>query len=194
MNYYLFIPFSIILTMFIPIKLRAKISFNLLEMCGAVGIFLFGIKVTHQMIWIKSNKIITKKEKAINTKELDFQGKEILFIKILIKQLVNKTKLKKIELFYNLGIDDAFLSSMIAGYINFILVTFFTKIKNSKPTASLELNDTISYNRKIIQFVFNSFITISLFDIVYSLVRTVILTRKHTNQMLSNKLYQNNTN
>lgn len=178
MNYYLFIPFVIICLLFLPIKLEARLSFNLLDMSGAVGAFLYGFKVTHQMIWIKKDKIITKKEEAIDSQEIDFQGKEIIFLKIFLKQLTNKTRLKKIELFYNIGLDDAFRAAMVSGHINFIVVYLYAKIKNVKPTASLELNDTISYNRKVLQFAIKCVISISLFDIVYSWLNSVILTKK----------------
>lgn len=188
MNYYLFIPFIIICLMFLPIKLEARFSFNLLDMSGAVGAFLYGFKITHQMLWIKGKKIITKKEEAVESQEIDFQGKEITFLKIFLKQLTNKTRLKKIELFYNIGLDDAFTSAMVSGHINVIVVYLYTRIKNEKPTASLELNNTISYNRKVLQFAFKCIITISLFDIVYSWLNSVILTKKKSKLSLKKKL------
>lgn len=178
MNYYLLIPFVIICLMFMPIKLEVRLSFNLLSLSGAVGAFLYGFKMTHQMIWIKGNKIITKKEEAVSTQEIDFGGREILFLKIFLKQLTNKTRLKKMELFYNIGLEDAFASAMVAGFINFFITVFYTRIKNDKPTASLELNNTLSYNNKCAQLAYKIVVYISLFDVVYSLLNSVILTKK----------------
>ena len=66
-NYFLIIPFVIILIAFIPIKLHAKISFNVLDFSGAFGIFLFKKKVEHQQFWIKGKKILTKKEDEIES-------------------------------------------------------------------------------------------------------------------------------
>ena len=178
MNYYLLIPFFIILICFIPIKLEGKVSFNFLDLSGAFGIFFYKIKITHQQIWIKHKKIMLQKDNHVESKEISFDSNEILFVKILIGQIRDKIRLRLLMLFYNLGLDDAFLTSMVAGYINVLMLIFFTSIKNSKPTASLGVYDTISYNRQVCQFATKIILSISLFDVVYSLIRSVILSRR----------------
>lgn len=178
MNYYLLIPFLIILILFFPVRIEGRGSFNFLEMSGAVGLFILGIKVTYEQIWIEHKKIITKKDKSLESHELNIESTGFIFLENFIKQIMDKTKLKEFFIFYNLGIDDAFRSAMLGGYINVILLGFMTSIKNYKPTASLGVYDTISYNRTVLQFATKLLMTISLFDVVYSLLRSVILTRK----------------
>ncbi len=182
MNYYLLIPFFILIICFIPIKLEGRVSFNLLDMSGAFGVFFYKIKVTHQEVWIKHNKIMLKKDNHVESKEITFDSNEILFVKILLGQVKDKIRLRLFSLFYNLGLNDAFLSSMVAGYINILMLIFFTSIKNSKPTASLGVYDSISYNRQVCQFASRIILSISLFDIVYSLLRSVILTKREFNR------------
>ena len=182
MNLYLLIPFFLILIFFVPVKLEVRISFNVLEKMGAFGIFVFGLKVEYQQFWIEKKKIITKKENELESHELNAQSKEVIFFDMLSHEIKDKTKLKEFFVFYNLGVGDAFSSAMVGGTINAILLSIMTAIKNSKPTASMGVYDTISYNKKICQFALKSSLTISLFDVVYSLVRSVILTRKKTNE------------
>lgn len=186
MNYYLLIPFFIIIICFVPIKLEGRASFNLLDLSGAFGLFFYKIKVTHQQIWIAHKKIILKKDNHVESKELSFDSNEIVFVQKLFEQVKDKIRLRLISLFYNLGLDDAFLTSMIAGYINVLLLIFFTSIKNSKPTASLGLYDSISFNKQICQFAVRTILSISLFDVAYSLIRSVILTKRELNRR-SNK-------
>ena len=178
MNYYLLIPLFIIIILFFPIKLEGRFAFNLFDLTGAFGFFLYNIKLDHQEIWIKHRKIIAKKDNKVESKEIELDSDEILFIKIFISQIKDKTRLRLLSVFYNLGLDDAFTSAMVGGYINSLLLIFFTSIKNSKPTASLGVYDTISYNQKICQFSARIILSISLFDVVYSFIRSVILTRK----------------
>ena len=178
MNYYLLIPFFLIIIFFFPIKLEGRVAFNLLDLSGAYGIFLYKIKLDHQEIWIKHRKIIVKKDSNVESKKIELESDEILFLKMFISQIKDKTRLRLISVFYNLGLDDAFSSAMVAGYINSLLLIFFTSIKNSKPTASLGVYDTISYNKRICQFSVRIILSISLFDVVYSFIRSVILTRK----------------
>ncbi len=178
MNYYLFIPFFIIIIFFLPIKLEVRLSFNVLNFSGVVGVFLYSKKILHQQFWIKGKKIITQNEDGIETKEMDFSSKEIIFIETLTDEIKDKTRLKQMTVLYNIGVGDAFLSSIVAGLVNFVITSFFTNIKNQKPTATLSLNDTVSYNREVCQFALTLTLTISLFDILYSFFRSVVLARK----------------
>lgn len=185
MNFFLLIPFFIILICFIPIKLEGRISFNVLEMSGAVGVFLYKIKLTHQQIWFENKKIYTRKYDSIESKELEFSSQEMIFVEMLFKEIRDKTRLKEISVFYNLGLGDAMSSAMVGGYVNVFLFSLMGMIKNEKPTASLGIYDTISYNREVCQFAVKAIMSISLFDIVYSLLRSVILTKRNLNK--SNK-------
>lgn len=182
MNFYLLIPFALILIFFIPVKLEVRISFNVLEKSGAFGVFVFGIKVEYQQFWIENKKIITKKENELESHELNAQSKEVIFFDMLSHEIKDKTRLKELFVFYNLGVGDALSSAMVGGTINVALFSIMAAIKNSKPTASMGVYDTISYNKKVCQFALKTSMSISLFDVVYSLVRSVILTKKKTNE------------
>ena len=179
MNYYLLIPFFLILLFFIPVKLEGRVSYNVLDKTGAFGIFVYKLKIDYQQFWIENKKIISKKENSLESHEISIQSQEMLFIKMLIKEIRDKTRLKEISIYYNLGTGDAFASAMLGGLINTSLLCFLSSIKNAKPTASLGVYDTISYNRKICQFAVKTVMSISLFDIVYSLLHSVILTKKN---------------
>ncbi|MBO5022625.1 MAG: hypothetical protein J6C53_04050 [Clostridia bacterium] len=182
MNFYLLIPLSIIIIFFIPIKLQGRFSFNVAEMSGAIGIFFYRIKLSHQLIWFENKKIYTRKEDEIISKELEFNSKEMIFMQMLFGEIKDKTRLKEISIFYNLGVEDAFTSAMLGGTINVLLMSMLGVIKNAKPTATLGIYDTISYNRQVCQFAVKAVMSISLFDVVYSLFRSVILTKRATNQ------------
>ena len=178
MNFYLLIPFFIILILFIPVKLEGRVSFNVLEKTGAFGIFIYGIKIEYEQFWLENRKIITKKADDLESHELNIESKEFLFLKMLAFEIKDKTRLKEFFVFYNLGVGDAFGSAMLGGAINSALLIFMTSIKNAKPTASLGVYDTISYNQRVCQFATRAKMSISLFDVVYSLIRSVILTKK----------------
>lgn len=178
MNYYLFIPFFIIILFFLPIKLEARVSFNLLNFSGAFGVFLYKTKLLHQMFWIKGKKIITQNEDEIETKEMDFNSKEIIFVETFMEEIKDKIRLKQLLVFYNIGTGDAFSSAMTAGLVNFVVTSLFTNIKNQKPTATPSLNNTISYNREVCQFALTLVTSISLFDVLYSFIHSIVLSKQ----------------
>lgn len=167
-------------------------SFNVLDFSGAFGIFLYKKKVMHEQFWLKGKKIITKSDNEIETKEIDFQSSEVIFIQTLSQEIKDKTKLKEISIYYNIGFKDAFLSAMFAGFINLAITIFLTNVKNQKPTASLSLNDTVSYNREVCQLAVKLIMSISLFDIVYSLINSIILSKKKHAEITKEKVLKTN--
>ena len=182
MNLYLLIPLGVIFLLFCPIHLEGRGSFNALKLSGAIGVFVFNIKLEHQQFRIEKRKIVGVGE---NDQEdtFDFDQKDLIFTKMLIGELQDKTRPKELFVVYNLGLGDAFATAMVAGVINSILTIIMVSIKNYKPTASLGICDTISYNRQVAQFAVTLKIAISLFDVVYSFLRSVILTKKKTNEL-----------
>ncbi len=182
LNYYLLIPFFLILLLFIPVRVEGRISFNMLDRSGAFGVFVYGIKVEYEQFWIENKKIVTKKDNELESHILNIESKGFLYLKTLALQVADKSRLKEFFVFYNLGVKDAYQSAMIGGYINVFLLTFMTSLKNIKPTASMGVYDTISYNDKVCQFATRMLLTISLLDVVYSLLRSVILTKKLSNK------------
>lgn len=182
MNYYLFIPFAVIVIFMLPLKIKLKFSCNLLEKNGAFAVFLFKKKLMHQQFWLKNGKILLQDDKTSSSTEIEFDSKEVIFTKVLANQIKGKTRLKELFLFYNVGVQDAFASAMLAGAINLFMLIFFTSLKNTRPTASMAVYDTVSYNRQVLEFAFKSNISLSLFDAVYSFVVSLIITNRIAKQ------------
>lgn len=178
MNYYLLIPFGIILVLVMPIRMKIRVSFNALEKAGGLGLFLFGIKIQDLIFWIRGNKIVSMKNNKAHSKEIEFDSDSMIFVEEFAKQIKNKTHLRELTLIYNFGLNDAFLTSMVAGWLNMFVITFFAVVKSYKPTAKLGMMDNIAYNQKVCTFAIRSRLSISLFDVVYSLARSVMLTKK----------------
>lgn len=182
MNYYLFIPFAVIVIFMLPLKIKLKFSCNLLKKNGAFAVFLFKKKLMHQQFWLKNGKILLQDDKTSSSTEIEFDSKEVIFTKVLANQIKGKTRLKELFLFYNVGVKDAFASAMLAGAINLFMLIFFTSLKNTRPTASMAVYDTVSYNRQVLEFAFKSNISLSLFDAVYSFVVSLIITNRIAKQ------------
>ena len=100
------------------------------------------------------------------------------FTKNFIKEVKNKLRLRYLDASYNVGIDDAFLTSILCGMINVLCLSVFSYIKNKKPTSSLSLCNITSYNKREAVASLDVNISISLFDLVYSFLLSVILTKK----------------
>ncbi|MBO5394522.1 MAG: DUF2953 domain-containing protein [Clostridia bacterium] len=185
MNYYLLIPIAVILLFFLPIKLEGRASFNAFDMTGAIGVFLYGKKIEHERFRISKGKVFALIDDQGQEKEFDKD--KMIFTKMLIGEIKDKTRLQELFVMYNFGLNDAFLTAMAAGYLNTIFYIIFSSIKNYKPTASLGVCENIAYNKEVCVFSVTLKISISLFDVVYSLIHSLILTRKQAKLEKINK-------
>lgn len=182
-NLYYLIPFFIILIFISPILFKLRFSYNVIDNFGAVGIFLFGIKIFSFKFDINLKGIKLYTDKGIEEVGYNIKNQEAVLMEMFIKEIKDKTRLKMLQIHYNIGVGDAFQTAMICGVINAIILILFTRIKAVKPTASLFLGDNPAFNESTFQFAGSLKISISLIDIVYSFLNSVILTLKSKNDI-----------
>ncbi len=175
--YYLIPTFVIFLCIF-PLIIQLRVTFNLESLSGVICLYIFKIKVKYYAYEIKGKYIILSNEKQTKHKEIEFDPRQFIIVKIFKDQLKHKSRVKEMFVFYNIGLGDAFLTSMVCGAINNAVLIYFTNVKNRRPTASMGIYDTVSYNRQVFEVAGKGSVSISLFDVVYSLIMSVILIKR----------------
>lgn len=176
---YLIIPALIIFLLFLPIILELKITYNVLNNTGVISLYIFKLNLLYYFYEIKDNEISIKDKDDKKGKTLDVNSPEFVFIMTFIKEVFNKLRLRKMDIYYNIGLSDAFLTSIACGVVNVLCLVVFTRIKQEKPTATLGLYDTASYNKLESVFIGNTNVSISLFDLVYSFIISGILSLRY---------------
>ena len=180
------IPAVIIFLLFLPIILELKVSYNVLTNTGVISFYVFKFNVFHYMFEFKDNSISLKGVDDDKEKQLDLDDPIIDFYKALIIEVKDKLRVRFLDIYYNIGLNDAFLSAMLCGYINSIVLMLYSAIKKDKPTSNLGIYDTVSYNKREATMVANLNISISFFDLVYSLIVSGILYLKIRNKTILN--------
>lgn len=173
----LIIPAFVILLLVFPIFLEVKISFNPLKNRGVVALFLFKKKLIYYYVEMHGKYITLVNDTETKKEELEFDSPKFAVIEEFIKQVKDKVRLKYLFVYYNIGLGDAFRSAMFAASVNQLLNFIFINLKSKKPTASFCIYDTVSYNRTIFEMAGRMKISISLFDLVYSFIYGVIITK-----------------
>ena len=168
----------IVFVLAFPIFLEVRLSFNPIQNRGVVALFVFRLKIFYVIYSFHGKEIEIKNEKETKIKKIDFGSEKFAFVEEFGKQIKEKVKLKKVYVFYNLGVGDAMQTALLCGVVNQILIQLFLRIKSKKPTASLFIFDNPSFNNTQAEFVCRGQVSICLFDVVYSFVNSVILTRK----------------
>lgn len=185
---WLIIPAVIIFLLFFPVIFEIKVTYNLLTNTGVIGAFLFKKKIVHYMYEMDGKTISLREKEEDEKKSLDFNDPDLIFYKSLVVEVLDKLRLRFANVFYNIGLEDAFLTSMACGFVNTLFFSMFSYIKNKKPTATLGLYDTASYNSKDLAISVNINVSITLFDLVYSLILSGIITLKSKKVMSKNNI------
>ena len=173
------IPFVIILLLMLPIVLEVRLSYNPLYNKGVMSFYLFGFCVFYTIISIKGNSLSLDNEKKHKQITLKLSGKKFEIVKQFFKLTIDKIKLKKLIVFYNVGVGDAYQNAMVCGSINQIIFQFFAFVKNEKPTASVQLFDNVAYNTESFELALRSQISLTIFDLIYSLAYATIKVNTH---------------
>ncbi len=174
------IPTVLILLLVFPIFAEVRVSFNPLFNRGVVALFVFRFKVMYYIFSFHGKYIELQNEKETKRQELEFSSQQFVLVEEFVKQVKQKTRLKKMYVFYNIGTGDAFSSAILCGYINTILTQFFLVLKSKRPTTSFCVYDTVSYNKTQCEVAGRVGASISFFDVAYSFLIAVILTRRKT--------------
>lgn len=172
------IPAVFLLLLVFPIFIELRVSYNPLFNRGVIALFIFKKRVFYYIVTLHKNGIELQNESETKFQKLEFESQEFAVMEEFGKQLKDKIKLKKCNVFYNIGTGDAFSSAIVCGLLNEILLQFFLIVKSKKPTASLCVYDTVSYNKQMCELAVVAEISVSFFDIAYSYLYSVIISKR----------------
>lgn len=175
---YFLIPAVFILLLVFPIFVEVRLSYNPLYNRGVIALFIFRFKVFYFIFSFHGKYIELENEKTRKLQEIEFQSQQFAVIEEFMRQIKDKIRLKKLYVFYNIGTGDAFSSALVCGVLNQALTQIFLFLKGHKPTASFCIYDTVSYNKVTCEIASRTAISISFFDVAYSFILSLILTRK----------------
>ena len=172
-------PTVFLFLLVVPVFVEVRVSYNPIFNRGVIALFIFRKRIVYYVVTIRKNGIELQNETETKFQKLEFSSPQFAVMEEFGKQLKDKIKLKKCNVFYNIGTGDAFSSALVCGFLNQILLQIFLIIKSHKPTASLCVYDTVTYNKQMCEIAVVTQISISFFDIAYSYLYSVIITRNN---------------
>ncbi len=172
----LIISFFVILICF-PIAIEIRISLNPLHNRCVFAVFVFGKKVFYYVVSFHGTYIKLENESETKSQKIEFESEKFEFVDNFAKNVFDRIGVKKVGVFYNIGVDDAMSGAIVCGVINQILSQVFLKVKSKKPTAYVSVFNNVSYNQTVCEFAVTAKMAISLFDVFYSFVLSFVKTK-----------------
>lgn len=175
---YFLIPFVFIVLLVLPICVEVRASYNPLFNKGVVALFILKKKIFYYVFAFHGKYVELQNETETKLQKLEFSSEKFAVMEEFGRQLKDKIKLKKGYMYYNIGTGDAFGTALLCGVLNQIVTQFFVFVKSKKPTASLCVFDTASYNKLQCEIAVLVQASVSFFDVAYSFIHSVIITKR----------------
>lgn len=172
------LPLIFILILIFPVFAEIKLSYNPIYNKGVVALFVFKKQIFYYIFSFHGKFIELQNEGETKMQKLEFESEQFAVMEEFWRQIKDKIRLKTFYVYYNIGTGDAFSSAVLCGILNDICLQIFLFLKNHKPTASCCVYDTVSYNLQIFEVALVSSASISFFDVVYSFIYSVIISRR----------------
>ena len=164
----------LITILFLPIKLRCKINYDVFNNKGFLSLFLYKIKIIVVRWNVKKNCIIfktDKKELKINV--FDTKGKAA-FSEIFMRQIIKKININNLRIMYHFGFNKDMLVISVGGALLNILTRNIVKVVSIKTKLKdYDLNLFVSEKKTIFLLVFTSVIKINLFLIILCFIKAI---------------------
>ncbi len=176
--WYLIFLFSTIMNIWsiaYPFLVQFDVRFNILKLKGIICFKLFGkiklelkFRIKHGCVYI----YFKKKEKKVKLTQKDFN---FVFFINLFQQLYFRQHLVRLHVNANFGyMLNSCHTAIICGYIDVLSKMMLSKVKNNKKSAHILIDVEPKYNEDIFNVKFLSVARISVFDLIYTLVYTLI--------------------
>ena len=176
---FLLIPLFFIVIILVPISLKIRLSYNVEKNRGVSSIYIGPIKIFLFIFKIKGKAIIVKTKKKRREIDIDFSDKQMRFIEEFTKQIEQKIRIKKFYIMGRIGLFSADKNAIIVSFISIISKIFLSILKTKKSYAqNLKAEFYPAFNQDVFQLSGFGKISISIFDILYSLIMSTVIIRR----------------
>lgn len=174
-----FVATLILLLLVFPFKGRLMGHFNLIEMKGFYSFKVWRIKLLCGRVYLdeKNKLVIENTNNAIKDRYKDE------FMKKLSAKLLTEIDVKKVELFFTGGFkENSFSSAMVCGGASMLVSTIYSYLTQKYEDVRLFEDITPTFEKDSLELTFDFVISISLYQIIKSLVSSKILILKESKE------------
>ena len=162
--------FGFILFIVIGQVFKFYVSFDFLENGGLVVIKLWFFKLKQFSVQFKKDGIVIRTGMEVEEVKYGFNDPKLKFVQDFSQEVMEKTKVKLVDIYSNVGAGDAGSSALLSSSVNVLWKILAAKIKNTKPTCTVDITNQTFFNDKVLNVSVFSKISLSIFDALYSLI------------------------
>ena len=165
----------IIFLLIILIPIKIKINFNILKLSGACELQIFKIIKFKVRVRIRGRYVYITKRGKTRREKLSAKNYNIALILKLINETYFRTELHYLNLTSEIGYcNNAMISAIGCAAVGIVSKCTKARIMHNKKSAHIFVINEPKYNQDCLNITLESKIKISLFDIMFSLVSSLL--------------------
>lgn len=163
-----------------PIKIKSKISYNILKNKGQIKFYLFKWNFLTLKAKIKQNYFyFTTKKGKVFLIPIDFKNQTNIEYVDLSLILFNKTTVNTLKISMNVGIyNDPFHTALLYGALQTLNSIIFSILKTKKLSVIVSNKINPVYNKDIGTIYLSSSLTFTLFDYIWGILLYILKLKK----------------
>ena len=174
---FLFFNFMNIMGSVYPFLMKMDVRLNILRLKGIIKFTIFNKFKIEFKFRIKNGYIYIYHKRKERKEKLTSQNINVVFILNVINQFYYRQQLLNLDFSSNFGYKlDSCVTATTSGFIDVLSKSVLCKIKNNKKSAHIFTKVEPKYNEDICNLRVSYEIRMSVFDIIYSLVYSVVNT------------------
>ena len=192
---FLFSTIMNILSFVYPFLVKLDVRINILRLKGMVKITIFN-KINFEIKFrIKNGYIYIYHKKKERKEKLTSKNINVILVVNIINQFYYRQQLLNLNLNSNFGYNlDSCVTATACGYIDVLSKGILSKIKNNKKSAHIFEKVEPKYNEDICNLRLTYEIRMSVLDIIYSLVYSIVNTWRYYEKNRKRKSKQKQKN
>ncbi len=163
-----------------PFLIKVEIKLNALKLKGGISIKFFNKIKLEFKFRVKNGYIYIYFNNKERKEKIDKKNINIVFISNLINQLYFRHQLLNCNIISNFGfVLDSMITATTCGFIDVVSKCILSKVKNNKKLAHIFVEVNPKYNEDVFNFRLIYEMRMSVVDIIYTFVCTIVETLKH---------------
>lgn len=164
----------IVFLLIIPIAIKFRLEFNILNLSGVVKLQFFKIFNFKLRVRFRGQYVYITKNNHSRREKLTSKNFNVAFVMQLVRQLYFRLVLANLHFSSNVGYyNDAMITAIGSGIFDITSKCLYSRILHNKKSAHIFILNEAKYNQDCLNFKIDGDFSISIFDILYSIVNTL---------------------
>ena len=183
------------MTFIYPFLINIDVRFNILRLKGTIYITIFNKIKFEFNIRIKNGYVYINHKNKLRKEKISNKNISVIFIFKLLNQMYFREQFLDFIVRSNFGcINDACVTAVVCGYIDVLGKSLLSKLKNNKKSSHIFIDVEPKYNEDIFNIRLYNTIRMSVFDILYAVIYSLIYVWRYYEKNGKNKSKQGQKN